>query len=338
MFIDWDDGLFPTTEIFDHWEVRKSDIRRGGLTFSTAQQSLLDSWCNAVAEYLETVCKYSSRCVILTKSPRPLVQQCIDVFAPKLCTLFNSSDGPCVVYEDESSNLVPTEGFTSPVSIRGPFQDDRDSSWKPEVMRREAKEFFANCQGHSSSANHDIDVIDELSFPRTSSSGQRLPLTFRRTKPAPSISQMTVRMLLDSQQMHAARSIDIPALDMNLWNAVESRGSPEWILDMSYAGDHCDAIAMLPDPEFSDRCMPRIRSGGRTKLMEVDFSHRQELHELRTLDTAIEKRSAAMPRCGQQSPGDFTLTPDPKAAHLPVGPGETYPARDYFGPHGIRTN
>lgn len=265
-FLDWDDGLFPTSEILERWRVPRDSAQRRGFHFSSAQQSLLDSWHDTAYRYLATLCKLSERCVIITKSRRPWLQECIDSFAPSLHALFSSPHGPHVVYDFES----PEEGVDNVLddycTPSGPYNDADYHTWKLGVMRREAKVFYAELQGRSPGVLYDLDAIDELSFHRADFHDKQRHTISTRIPAAPTISQMTGRLLLDSQNLDSARCIDIPALEFNL--AVDISG-----LDLNVAVAGC-----LDCPALQDRSPQRIRPRGRTKPRQSDFSHRQELH------------------------------------------------------------
>lgn len=283
IFLDWDDGLFPTTEMFDHWRVPRDAACRKGFRFSSAQLSLLDSWQEAIYEYLTTCCKLSRKCIVLANSERPCVQECIDSFAPKLRAFFDSSDGPVVIYASDADADLDTDSTvgTAVPELSGTSTGQAESYyvWKHEAMRREAKKFYTRHQGHLS-VTYNLDMIDELSFQECSMSvaDQFLSMSRRprcppRSSKAPSISQVSMRMCLDSQQIQSARSFDIPAVDLKA--------------DLKPIACPFDGRGQdLPVQNSPERCPLGVSSFGRSKPLHVDFSHRTELAEYR--DDLIE--------------------------------------------------
>lgn len=95
LFLDWDDSLFPTSQLID----------RMGVCMSSADipedvaRALLP-WRKAVYEFLCSACSSSGRCVVVTNSRRPWVDKCVDRFVPELRPLLDA-DRFGVVYADE---------------------------------------------------------------------------------------------------------------------------------------------------------------------------------------------------------------------------------------------
>lgn len=109
VFLDWDDTLFPCSELF----ARRGLSRRAAswpLTrFPAGLDDELEEWRRAVEDFLTTVCTISDRCVIVTNSKPPWVEVCVRQFAPNLRKFFDrkcersnpSSRRPLVAYAGE---------------------------------------------------------------------------------------------------------------------------------------------------------------------------------------------------------------------------------------------
>lgn len=98
VFLDWDDSLFPATELFE---------RRGLCiecpTISDQLDKELETWRHALYDYLSVARSVSGHCVILTSATRPWVSLCVKHFAPNLENLIH--DGPqgiSVIYANEA--------------------------------------------------------------------------------------------------------------------------------------------------------------------------------------------------------------------------------------------
>ena len=73
----------------------------------------LEPWRQAAADFLQAACAISDRCVILTNSRMPWVSACIDHFAPNLKEIFESKNGPRVVYASEFMKMKSRSDIAS---------------------------------------------------------------------------------------------------------------------------------------------------------------------------------------------------------------------------------
>jgi len=80
IFLDWDDTLFPTTELFD----RRRLPLTGDVNLDEDLNRELEPWRQALKQFLIEVRRVSDLCVIVTNSKRPWVDQCIKRFFPEL--------------------------------------------------------------------------------------------------------------------------------------------------------------------------------------------------------------------------------------------------------------
>lgn len=113
IFLDWDDTLFPTSDMMDRWRVPEwfwmvpeQDLPDPCPLPESDMDGLeeaIDAWSKALEEFLRMASTLSERVVILTNAQRPWVERCILCFAPKLRPLFNKDSGHCsVVYAGEA--------------------------------------------------------------------------------------------------------------------------------------------------------------------------------------------------------------------------------------------
>lgn len=133
IFLDWDDTLFPTTELFCRHRLSKSDDE----AVPQEVAKLLKPWRKAVHDVLKVACLLSDRCVVVTSARRPWVETCIDRFAPELRPLLAANAGG-VVYAREASEAPsgwPSFGCGARVSSLG--------AAKRLAMEREAEELYS---------------------------------------------------------------------------------------------------------------------------------------------------------------------------------------------------
>eukprot|EP00913_Durusdinium_trenchii_P021557 g20258.t1 len=100
IFLDWDDTIFPCTEIF----TTRNYTRRSREWTKPLPPDLdeeLSAWRQAAGDFLQAACAISDRCVILTNSRPPWVSACIDHFAPNLKEILAKNGPVRVVYASE---------------------------------------------------------------------------------------------------------------------------------------------------------------------------------------------------------------------------------------------
>lgn len=82
IFLDWDDTIFPCTEIFQKRHYSRKTREWTQLPVELEED--LSEWRDAAAEFLRAACGVSDRCVIVTNSKPPWVMACVEHFAPNL--------------------------------------------------------------------------------------------------------------------------------------------------------------------------------------------------------------------------------------------------------------
>jgi len=230
-FLDWDDTLFPTTQLFDTWGFSSQYGTWDTLELSAEQDRLLILWSAALKVYLQTAKSLSERYVIVTNALRPWVSECIKRFAPSLQHLFEREDGPQVVYAREA--LSTTRG--GPGSPRGnpsrytdqevlaEEMDDLLKKAKFAAMQVEANRFYSQYKGQTwkniisvGDAKYEHDAAQDLAFRRRTPARERLRVKTIVTPENPSLTDLIYRLrlgtLLLPAYVHFDGDLDI---DMN---------------------------------------------------------------------------------------------------------------------------
>lgn len=144
MFLDWDDTLFPTTEIFERRQLQ-SNRESWSLPVPRALEHEIGAWREALTQHIAVALSLSDRCVIVTNSTRPWVHRCIDRFAPHLRPLLHEKPRRLrVVYASEVQH-VPNRGDSSSQGVILPddlLPTDRNTTAKLIAMHREASKFY----------------------------------------------------------------------------------------------------------------------------------------------------------------------------------------------------
>jgi len=209
LFLDWDDTLFPTSDIVENWDLYARIKDGTDMALSDEQLRLVDKWGSALELYLKMTCSLSNRCVILTNAKRPWVTQCVACLAPHLKPLFDREDGPVVVYAREAA-VRPghrPRSVGNPIWGRlGPSADVQRcelTSAKLAAMRQEAKRFYSQYPNQSwkniisvGDARYEHDAAQELAFCRRSPQNERLRLKTIVTTKDPMIRDLTYRLRL----------------------------------------------------------------------------------------------------------------------------------------------
>jgi hypothetical protein len=212
---DWDDTLFPTTDLIQSIGVRPDRAEEEPLKGLAPEVTLaITQWEEALYEYLSLACSLSDRCVIITNSRRPWVEDCVNKFAPRLKPLFERvTSGPKVVYANE--RLRRTKTLRSQCQdLRPVLHRDHDlqrltdaermqelTMAKYEAMKSEAQEFYSLYTGQSwknilsiGDMSYEHDALQELSFKRSGPSHERLRTKAIILPTEPTISELTLRL------------------------------------------------------------------------------------------------------------------------------------------------
>jgi hypothetical protein len=230
IFLDWDDTLFPTTEIFDNWGVSSDYSTWSTLELSAEQNNLLERWRIALQLYIKTACSLSERCVILTNARRPWVTQCLERFAPDLQPMLSRDDGPRIVYAREalpsqrgdpgSSRGVPAR-YTDKDILAEEFQEMLTKA-KYAAMRQEAKDFYSQYAEQTwknilsvGDSKYEHDAAQDLAFRRRAPARESLRVKAIVTPLSPTIRDLAYRLRLATLLWPAYVNFD-GDLDLNM--------------------------------------------------------------------------------------------------------------------------
>jgi len=246
IFLDWDDTLFPTSEIVDGWGLTSKFADWADMVLSAEQERLLDKWCSALEVYLKTTCSLSDHCVIVTNARRPWVTECIDRFAPGLKPLFARKDGPQIVYASEAaarSRRRPSNPGNPTRWEEAPSPDERRlelTSAKLAAMRQEANRFYSRYSTQTwkniisvGDARYELDAVQELAFCRRSPGREHLRLKTILTPPEPMIRDLTYRLRLATLlwpayvHLDGDMSVDMNAPPEQLQSFADALNMPE---------------------------------------------------------------------------------------------------------------
>lgn len=159
LFLDWDDTLFPSTELFQ----RHGVCERGEVPVAPALRVELGEWREALRRFLVAASSLTDKCVILTNSERPWVTECVERFAPELLPMFTSGAGGVSVLYAEEAPEPKLSGLREALSgsclsglaawYRYAFADNeketkqarvrRMTTGKRTAMRSEAADFYS---------------------------------------------------------------------------------------------------------------------------------------------------------------------------------------------------
>ncbi|CAK9114470.1 Uncharacterized protein SCF082_LOCUS53032 [Durusdinium trenchii] len=236
IFLDWDDTIFPCTEIFTTRNYTRRSREWTPLPPDLDEE--LSAWRQAAGDFLQAACAISDRCVILTNSRPPWVSACIDHFAPNLKEILAKNGPVRVVYASEMmkksksksdeisekaegviikmlQSLGCFHGFVSKMvesmaamrqNAPKPHFDLTEAKFK--AMRKEAESFYSQYQGQTwkniislGDMAYEHDAAKSLSSTRVAVSQPRERL---RTKSvvllqSPSLHGLTLQLRIWSQ-------------------------------------------------------------------------------------------------------------------------------------------
>jgi len=190
LFFDWDDTLYPTTEIHDRWQAIQDRWRA------------LADWENALCTLLEVACQVSGKVVILTNALRPWVTNCINDFAPKIAVILNDfPDTLEVVYAREyltDKRCLRPRKHANEKETKDEY-NERLTLAKYSAMKSVANSFYGNRPWRNiisfGDAAYEHDALQELTFKRAMSHCDEHVLSKAvLLKEAPSMIEMTFRL------------------------------------------------------------------------------------------------------------------------------------------------
>jgi len=208
--LDWDDTLFPRTELFERWGINRNSDDPA----PPDKEEAMQAWRDALSEYLAAAAALSDRCVVITNSRKPWVDICIRRFAPQLAELFDDSTADKrrlkVVYSMERlskcKKLKDRQTDLRPVMHRKKTQEDFDDEQtraKYTAMKQEAAAFYSRYRGQSwknvisiGDMRYEHDAVTELGYRRNPKRPEKLRTKAIIVPTGPSISELTHRLLV----------------------------------------------------------------------------------------------------------------------------------------------
>lgn len=219
IFLDWDDTLFPCTELFERWRLPRRVSGPSEAPLPEELQRELEPWRTAVEEYLTMVCALTDRCVIVTNSSPPWVESCVQRFAPNLRKFFNGGPrAPRVAYAGEARRRtgpgkVPAfcccplwwQNVRRALEPDPTYEERRAelTEAKLTAMRREATSFYSRYPGQTwkniislGDMRYERDAVQELSASRVAPARERLRTKAFVLPSAPSLPELTLWLRL----------------------------------------------------------------------------------------------------------------------------------------------
>ncbi|CAE7450982.1 agaA [Symbiodinium pilosum] len=216
IYLDWDDTLFPSTEIFDRWGLQHEADKDSEI--SPEQAELLRAWGESLQRFMKACVEYSGSCVIVTNAQSRWVQNCLKRFAPDLISLFASAGGPTVLYAKEvlkalrlRKKVRHQDDSVIPAKHIDAYWDEEDtqrfkfvemSAAKFHAMKLEFLDFFSGREGHSrcniinfGDMEYEHEAVRELGM-RMSQFQPEPHVKSLLLPEAPKISELTLRLEL----------------------------------------------------------------------------------------------------------------------------------------------
>jgi len=226
IFFDWDDTLFPTTELFD---IRQLDWKDKSCEIPADLEEELKVWRVAVSDYLRTALFLSKNVVLLTNSKRPWVDHCLERFFPEALSMFGEALGLVkVVYADEvpecSSMRRTRSGGLRPLRTSADRMDEdvrmKCTRAKRTAMNREVVRFYSQYPNQTwknilslGDMPYEHDALQDVTFWRQGPSRERLRTKAIIVPSAPNLKEITLRLEFSRRMLpayvHFDGSIDI---------------------------------------------------------------------------------------------------------------------------------
>jgi len=227
IFFDWDDTLFPTTELLDRQGIVAQDKP---LHIPEQLAEDLKAWRRALCGYLEMATSLSDHCVIVTNSRRPWVTECIDNFVPEAAAYIGDGPGMVkVVYADEVPEPCThkaRQGFEGLRPVRYGAVD-RSEELRAKCMRAkraamhvEAERFYSQYPGQTwkntlsiGDMPYEHDALQDVTFRRRGPSRENCRTKTIMVPSEPTIGEITLRLQFSKRMLpayvHYDGSIDV---------------------------------------------------------------------------------------------------------------------------------
>lgn len=276
---DWDDTLFPTTELFDRMRFSsKETSQRPKLPLK--QEKLLDEWREALRNYLEEATRLSDMVAIVTNSKRPWITNCLERFAPDLLPIFTGPRAPKIVYafehlpeskkvRSQCMNLRPVKHREIDLNqISQEESEEEMTHAKYLAMKAVASEFYSQYTGQSwknlislGDMRYEHDAMQELTFRRMLGSIDRKEKIRTKTiilPSEPTLSEITLRLRFSRHMLKAYvkfngdLDLDLEKVDDPVLAIAEALGI-EQLASVSFSRHAWGRRSTPPDWDVLDR-------------------------------------------------------------------------------------
>jgi len=221
IFLDWDDTLFPTTQIFSRWGMPSDPINsqeKDSLPpiLSAEQVEMLEAFQDSLRRFLRAA-RHRASVVIVTNAKLGWVEECLQRFVPDLLPLFSEVGAPKVVYAREflaiqrRKKRLPTEDMcTNPVRHSNVYSDNAEewqikmqrelSLAKYEAMRFESDLFFkgqiTTCRNIISMGDmeYEHEAVQELGMTMVLPEDEELRVKSLLLPEDPSLTELSIRL------------------------------------------------------------------------------------------------------------------------------------------------
>jgi len=179
IFLDWDDTVFPTTQVFETWGLSLDEPA------DNPYASELELWAESFTQMMLTVCRLTARCVIVTNARGTWVEKCISRFAPKLkeCLAAEGLKFHVVYAQDHLPKRFarPCKSTISQSMKCIEEKDDMMTMGKFAAMRSEVRRFYSRYNKQTwknimsiGDAPYERHALQEVAFKRNTTLDETL--------------------------------------------------------------------------------------------------------------------------------------------------------------------
>mmetsp|Transcript_88271 Transcript_88271/g.189488 ORF Transcript_88271/g.189488 Transcript_88271/m.189488 type:complete len:463 (-) Transcript_88271:75-1463(-) len=236
---DWDDTLFPTTELFDRMRFSSKD--KEAPKWAGPQEHRMAEWREALRSYINEAFLLSDMVAIISNSRRPWITTCIERFAPDLKPLFEGPKGVKIMYafehlpegktlRSQCMNLRPVKHRELDMIPSQVESEEEMTHAKYAAMKVLAADFYSQYPGQTwknlislGDMRYEHDAMQELTFRRMLGSSNRKEKIRTKTiilPPEPTLSEITLRLRFSRHMLKAYVSFN-GDLDVDLSTAAD---------------------------------------------------------------------------------------------------------------------
>lgn len=212
IFVDWDDTLFPSTEVFDRWGLQLRSYKRDDL--NAEQQLLVNNWKTSLQRFMKAIMEFSGHCAIVTNAQISWVEDCLHRFAPEVLQSLSGPGGPTILHAKDvlrslrsRKKIWQHDEIAIPARYADVYRDDdikhfkfvEMTAAKYQAMRLEFNTVFAgrNISGcniiNFGDMEYEHEAVLELGM-RLSEVGEEPLIKSFLLPEAPKITELAVRL------------------------------------------------------------------------------------------------------------------------------------------------